>query len=166
MALSKQKRDELEATEYERVYLTPEGIERLHEKLLRLKNAIPSLAAEAKRTADFGDRSENFEYKQAKGALRGAHREILKIEDQLKRAVTIRPEANGKIQMGSKVVVASENGSRKEFEIVGPLETNPSQGRISHESPLGKTLMGHVENDTVTIKMPTGDRTYQIIKIK
>ena len=166
MALSKQQRDALEAMDYERVYLTPEGIERLHEKLIRLKKSIVDLAAEAKRTADFGDRSENFEYKQAKGALRGAHRKIALIEDQLKRAVPIKPNTTGIIQLGSTVTLELSDGTQKSFSIVGPMETDPAKNRISHESPLGSALLKHKKGDSVTIQAGQANRTYRIIDVQ
>jgi transcription elongation factor GreA len=169
MALSKQQRDELEAMEYEQVHLTPEGARRLKEKLAELKIALPGYAAEAKRTADFGDRSENEEYKQAKAKLRRTRGRIIRIEDQLKRIAVIPRGANlaGTVQIGSTVVIESmKDGNKKIFEIVGPLETNPTRGRISHKSPLGAALIGRRKDDIVKISAGGGEKEYRILEIR
>ena len=150
------------------LYLTPEGIERLRQKHARLKKALPDLAAEAARTAAYGDRSDNAEYKQAKGALRYTHREIYRLEDQLKRAEAIMPGRNaaGTVQLGSVVVIITENQTEKTFEILGPDETDPEKGRISSQSPLGAALMNHAEGDTVTIQTKNGLRQYRIREVR
>jgi transcription elongation factor GreA len=169
MNLSKRKRDELEAMEFEQVYLTPKGAERLAEKLAQLKRALPERAAEVKRTSDYGDRSENFEYKQAKSFLRRTQAEIFRIEDQLKRVATIPHGKNaaGTVQLGSTIVIEStREGAKKTFEIVGPMETNPARGRISNVSPLGAALIGHRVDDLVTIPTGTGAIEYRILEIK
>ncbi len=150
------------------IYLTPEGIERRREKHAALKKALPDLAAEAARTAAYGDRSDNAEYKQAKGALRHAHREIYRLEDQLKRAVPITPGRNaaGTVQLGSVVVVETEDRTQKTFEILGPDETDPGKGRISSQSPLGAALMNRTQGDTVVIQTMHGPREYRIREVR
>ncbi len=171
----------------EPIYMTPEGIERLREKLARLKRNLPKLAEETARTAAYGDRSDNAEYKQAKGALRYATYESYRIEDQLKRVVPIERGAGkgGIVQLGSTVTIApagttpSGGGgkiagktagvgkTKKEttYEILGPTETNPTSGRISHLSPLGAAMMGHKVGDIVAIQTATGKKEYTILKV-
>ena len=153
------------------IYLTPEAIQRLKDRRAYLNALLPGLASEAQRTASFGDRSENAEYKDAKGKLRGAQREILRITDQLKRAVVIKPSANGKIQIGSTVVIqicvpAGTPPPPQTFQIVGPDETNPDRGRISFKSPLGSALMGHVVGDVVMVETATGTTKWVVIEVK
>ena len=153
------------------IYLTPEAIQRLKDKRAYLNTLLPNLASEAQRTASFGDRSENAEYKDAKGKLRGAQREILRITDQLKRAVVIKPSANGKIQIGSTVVIqicvpAGTPPPPQTFQIVGPDETNPDRGRISFKSPLGSALMGHVVGDVVMVETATGTTKWIVLEVK
>jgi transcription elongation factor GreA len=159
----------------EPIYLTPAGIEHLRERYARLKKALPDLAAEAARTAAYGDRSDNAEYKQAKGALRYTHREIYRLEDQLKRAVAIVAGRNaaGTVQLGSTVVVmqaneksAGKDEKMKTFEILGPDETDPAKGRISDQSPLGAALIGHTAGDVITIQTANGPQEYQIVEVK
>jgi transcription elongation GreA/GreB family factor len=140
----------------------------MQNRLAELKAALPDLIAEAARTAAEGDRSDNDAYKQSKSLLRRAHRQIWSIEDQLKRIAVIQPGRNaaGTIQLGSTVVLETEKDAKRIFEIVGPRETNPSRGRISHLSPLGGALLNHKEGDTVTIKTEGGDRTYKVVEVR
>ena len=163
--------------EFEQVHMTLEGVERLKRKLTELKHALPERAAEAKRTADFGDRSENEEYKQAKAFLRRTNRQIIHIEDQLKRIAVIPhvPNATGTVQLGSTVVIESTKDGdpsirsgqeRKTFEIVGPTETNPTRGRISHKSPLGAALIGRRKDDLAKISTGGGVKEYRILEIR
>lgn len=160
------------------VYLTPEGVRRLEARLARLKASLPAAIAETARTSAYGDRSENAEYKEAKGILRRTHAQIFSIEDQLKRVVVIADGAghDGRVQLGATVTVevakpikkqsAPASSTRKTFRIVGPSETDPTRGRISHTSPLGAALIGHAVGDTVTVQTPAGTQEYKIIEVK
>lgn len=176
MQIHKLKKDESRDEDGKPVYLTPAGIERLRGELARLRARLPSLAAETARTAEYGDRSDNAEYKQAKGMLRGTQRRVLEIEAQLKRAVAIvaGPGANGAVQLGSTVVLeiihdknggSAPAGAKKTFEIVGPSETDPPRGRISHLSPLGAALIGKKVDEIVDITTAKSAQTYRILKI-
>jgi transcription elongation factor GreA len=158
----------------EPVYLTPEGVKRLTARLARLKASLPAAIAETARTSAYGDRSDNAEYKEAKGILRRTHGQIFNIEDQLKRVVVIlTPDANaaGKIQLGSTVTVeVRKSGAgaplQKTFRILGSSETDPSRGRISHTSPLGAALIGHAAGDVVEVQTPGGTQKYSIVEIE
>jgi transcription elongation factor GreA len=151
----------------EPVYLTASGVTRLEARLARLKQSLPAVIDEAARTAAYGDRSDNAEYKEAKGILRRTRGQILNIEDQLKRVVII-PEgagADGAIRLGSTVTL-SLNGKKKIFRILGSSETDPSHGRISHTSPLGAALVGHIVGDIVAVQTPGGTQEYNILEVK
>src|SRR3990172_3718840 len=139
------------------IHLTEEGLARMREELARLKRALPERIAEAQRTAAFGDRSDNAEYKDAKGTLRRTNYRIFELEDQLKRVVIIVTGVNsqGTVQLGSTVVLETNDG-QKTYEIVGPRETDPADGRISHVSPLGAALMNRKKGDSVTIQPRVG----------
>ncbi len=171
MQIPKSRHEKLQIRDESPIYLTPEGIQRLKDKLVRLKASIPNLAGDAKRAADYGDRSENAEYKDAKGKLRGTHREILRVTDQLKRAVSIKPNATGKVQIGSTVVIqivvpaGAPPASSQVFQIVGPEETDPSNGRISYKSPLGSVLMNHIVGETTIVKTASGLIKYLILEV-
>ncbi|MFH1632093.1 MAG: transcription elongation factor GreA [bacterium] len=148
-------------------FLTVGKIKRLKVDLERLKQQIPTAAEEVRRTAEMGDLSENAAYQIAKHTLRKIHSRILVIEDQLRNAIPIdeSASADGKVRIGSTVKLKLNN-SEIEYQIVGERETNPSQGRISHTSPLGSALLGHTVGDAVTIE--AGDRKveYTILQVK
>jgi transcription elongation GreA/GreB family factor len=149
------------------LYLTEEALQKLKAELERLKRSLPALIGEAQRTAAYGDRSDNAEYKQAKGSLRRANYRILEIEDQLKRVEIITPGtgASGMIELGSTVVLESD-GKESVFQILGPHETDPGAGAISHESPLGVALMYKKAGETVSIETPKGTKDYFIQEVR
>jgi len=151
----------------EPVYLTPGGIEKLEKRLIRLRRELPDAALEAQRTAAYGDRSDNAEYKEAKGMLRRTQRQIWNLEDQLKRVIAIDPTQNtpGIIQLGSTVIVQNEQGLKKKFQILGTLETDPERGRISHKSPLGAALMGRKQGEIIKIQSGIGEKTWHVVEV-
>jgi len=176
MQIPRRKSEELRRKVEGPIYITEGGLERLKEKLARLKIALPDYIVETQRAAAFGDRSDNAEYKDAKSRLTRTHWQILTIQDQIKRAVIITSGQNisGIVQLGSTVVLRVEDSehsrgtgeSRKTFQILGAHETNPTLGRISFQSPLGAALMNHKKGDTVIIKTPVGLQKYLIVEIK
>lgn len=148
-------------------HITEAKYNELKNKLDRLKFNRPRLADEVKRLAEFGDFSENAEYQIAKGRLRGLNQRILEIEDHLRRAVIItRPSENtGVVQLGSRVTVET-SGQEKTYLILGPSETDPQAGVISHRSPLGAELIGKQAGDKVKIKLADKQVWYKIIRIE
>lgn len=163
----KRQSDELKKRDDGPIHITEDGFRRLQEKLEWLKKSLPEHINETRRTAAFGDRSDNAEYKEAKSILRRTHRQILAAENQIKRAVIIKsgPGASGKIQAGSTVTLEM-NGERKVFQIVGSYETNPAQGRISFQSPLGAALLNHKVGDVVIIKAGNGLKECRILEVR
>ncbi|HTY39640.1 MAG TPA: transcription elongation factor GreA [Candidatus Paceibacterota bacterium] len=148
------------------IHLSPEGIKKLKDELAQLKRALPARIEETARTAAYGDRSDNAEYKMAKGALRFTHRRILELEDQLKRAVVIPTgeDASGKIHLGSTVRLRAKDGTERAFRILGPQEADVAKGFISEKSPLGAGLIGRRRGETVIIQTPSGSQEYEILE--
>ncbi len=147
-------------------YITEEKYNELKNKLDRLKFNRPRLASEVKRLAEFGDFSENAEYQIAKGSLRGMNQKILEIEDHLRRAVIIKPVNNsGKIRLGCSATVEID-GRERTYLILGSAETNPGRGVISHNSPIGASLMGKKIGDKIKIKLADKMVECKIIKIE
>lgn len=145
--------------------MTAEALASLKEKLARLKASLPEQISTTKAAADLGDRSENAEYQISKSRLRGTHRQILLIENQLKRATIIKANTSGKVQLGSFVNLESE-GKKFTFQILGSFETNPDKGIISDKSPLGLALIGKKSGDEVSIKTESGEKKYLILEVK
>ncbi len=147
--------------------VTEEGLKRLREEHARLLKGRPTLADEVARLAQLGDFSENAEYQDAKQRLRRLNDRLLTLEDKIKNARTIQKNNDEKdrVCLGATVCV-KKNGVPLTFQLVGPQETDPSRGRISHVSPLGALLMGGRVGETVQLQTPSGTATYAIISIE
>ena len=170
MQISRRQSEQLRKRSGGPIHLTEDGFNRLKEELARIKEAMPDFIAETQRTAAYGDRSDNAEYKEAKSTLRRSQGRILSIEDQIKRVVIIEPERNisGTVQLGSTVVLEIEK-IQKTFQILGSHETDPSKGRISYRSPLGAALINRSKGDIVEIHPQGGEgvpKKYRILEIK
>lgn len=166
MRIPRHRSDDFKKPDDGPVHLTADGFKRLQERLAGLKNALPEYIAETRRTAAYGDRSDNAEYSAAKSLLRRTHRQIFSIEDQIKRVVIIdtKPNAVGTVQLGSTVTLQI-NGVQKIFQIVGSHETAPGRGRISFHSPLGAALLDRQPGDQIAIETESGRQEYTIIEI-
>lgn len=152
------------------IYLTPEGAQKLREELDNLINvARPDLASRLRTAIQMGDLSENADYhaaKQEQGFLEGR---ILEIEDKLRRAVIINTDSRdtSKVQIGHKVTLLVEGEDDEEsYQIVGSSEADPRKQRISHESPIGRAIIGHKVGDRLTIDTPNGKLGVKIVKIE
>lgn len=167
MRIIRHSSEKLKLRDYSPVHLTQGGLDRLKDQLERLKKSLPQLIGETARAAAYGDRSENAEYKEAKSTLRRTHRQIIGIEDRIKRSVVIKkdPGATGSVQIGSTVVLEIK-GKQKTFEILGSYETDPARGRISFQSPLGAALLGHMVGEDIIVETPGGAQEYRILEIR
>ncbi len=147
--------------------LTSTGILQLKATLFDLeKKALPKAIADAQRTAEMGDFSENAAYQEAKGRLRGINSRILIIKDRLARAQPISSTNKSPfVELGSFVALIM-NGLQKTYEIVGPTETDPAAGRISHLSPLGEQLIGHLKGDKIRLALGGKETLCEIVEVK
>lgn len=150
-------------------YLTLEGMQTLEKKLSFLKDVRRPEVAERLRQAlqDGGELTENSEYEDAKNEQAFIEAEINRLTQILQHAITIDENVRSDtVQVGSRVKVA-EKGTREteEYQLVGSAEANPTHGKISIESPLGKELIGKKVGDKVTIKAPDGDLTFIVKEI-
>jgi len=148
------------------VFLTREGLEKLENELEESKIVKRKEVAERIRQAlDFGDISENSEYDQAKNEQAKLEERIAKIESILRNAKLIEDEeiSTEIVGIGSKVTVLDvEYNEEMEYTIVGSAETNPSEGKISNESPVGKALLGSKAGQVVDVNVPDGILKYKI----
>jgi transcription elongation factor GreA len=149
--------------------LTPEGARKIREELEQLKGpARTALAARLRAAIQQGDLSENADYTSAKeeqGFLEGR---ILELETLLKNAEIIDPATTPRdvVSLGCRVHVIDEENEEDVFQIVGSKEGDPRARKISHESPIGKALLGHKAGDTVKVPTPSGERSFRIKKIE
>ena len=147
-------------------HLSPKKYEELQHKLARLKARHPQEAAEVKRLAEMGDFSENAGYQLAKGRLRGLNQRILDLENLLKRAEIILPDRDiSSVKIGHKVTIISA-GKEKQYTILGASESNPADGIISHNSPLGAGLLGKKLGEEIKIQINGQEKIYRIIGIE
>lgn len=123
------------------VNLTPAGKAELEQELADLIAQRPAIAERIATARAFGDLSENQEYTDARAEQKNVENRIIEIEEILKNAKLIETQKGGNITIGSTVVI-DMNGKEFTYTIVGPVEANPLEGKVSHESPIGKQLLG------------------------
>jgi len=153
------------------VILTPEGLEELQTKIEHLSTARRREVAERiKEAREFGDISENSEYDDAKNEQAMLERQIADLEDKLRSASVIDEDAVSTdiVSVGSVVHVKNQKTDKSvKYKIVGSAEANPSEAKLSNESPVGKALIGHRRNDVVSVPVPRGPaRELKITKIE
>lgn len=151
------------------VMVTAEGLKQLEEELDYLKGEKRKEIAEKIKVArSYGDLSENSEYDDAKNEQAILEARIVTIEATLKNAVIIDEDSitNEHIHIGSKVRMENISMGREvEYKIVGSNESNPSQGKISDESPVGMALLGHAVGDVVEVETPSGVIGFKVLEI-
>lgn len=150
-------------------FLTLEGKKQLIEKLNYYKSVKRNEVSEKIAIArEFGDLSENAEYDAAKEEQAQIEHEIHEMEDILLDCQVIENKNKAdEVGIGSNVVVYDEEFDEElSLTILGSTESNPANGIISNNSPLGSSLLGKKVGDRVTIKSEGGDLTYKILKIK
>lgn len=151
------------------VLLTEEGLKNLEDELEQLKTVKRKEIAEKIKVAlSFGDLSENSEYDEAKNDQAMVEARIATIEVMLKNAKIIdESEINTEIvHVGSVVKVANlTRSTESSYKIVGSNEADPLKGRISDESPVGKSLLGKAPGEVVSVETPGGIIEYKVIEI-
>jgi transcription elongation factor GreA len=147
------------------VPLTAKGrseIEAEYEYLVHTRRS--EVAEQIGSAADDGDLSENAAYDHAKEEQALLEGRIAHLEHTLRHAVIIEEVAGELIQLGSCVTV-EEAGTQDTYTILGPLESAPLRGRISHESPMGRALMNHRAGDLVDVHAPSGVLAVKILAV-
>jgi len=146
-------------------HLTPSGKEALEQELKELLSQRPELAKRVAEAKEFGDLKENSEYDEARTNQGVAEQRIDELQDILSNVAIIKEGASDKISLGSRVEIKSKNATRS-YQMVDALEENPSEGRLSQDSPLGSLLIGKKLGDKVSLKLPNGETEYEIIGIE
>lgn len=146
-------------------HLTKEGVEELKTEHAELTAQRGPIAERIKTAREFGDLAENAEYTSARQEQEIVESRIAEIEHILQNVEIISKPRGGKlVQLGSTVKLKN-NGKTKQFQVVGTVEADPLNGKISDESPIGQALMGKKEGDAVEIKTPAETSTYKIANI-
>lgn len=145
--------------------ITEEGKRELEAELDELKGRRGDIADKIAEARDFGDLSENAEYDSAREEQGLVESRIAEIEDIILNADIIKASKGSKVALGSKVELRTGKKTVT-YTVVGPVEADPLEGKISNESPIGDALMDQKVGDSVTINTPKGEITYEIISIK
>lgn len=147
-------------------YLTKEGLEKLEKELADLRDRRKIITQRIEEAIKMGDLSENAEYSDAKEEQAFTEGRIAEVETIIKNSEIISKgkKADGTVGIGSTVEVKF-NGSKKSFTIVGPEEVNPTEGYISHESPLGKAFLDHKKGEEVEVETPNGVTKFKILSV-
>jgi transcription elongation factor GreA len=153
-----------------KIPMTPEGNGRLKEELKTLRDVErPKISKEIGVAREHGDLSENAEYHAAKERQGMIEARIKYLEDTLSRAEIIDPAklSGSKVAFGATVKLSNiETEEETVFRLVGPDEANLDQGSISISSPLARALIGREVGDEVKVRMPAGERLYEILEVE
>ena len=148
-------------------FLTPEGLAKLVAELEYLRTVRRQEVAEKIQQAkELRSAVNSPEYEDAKNEQGFVEGKILALEKIIKSAVIIHPETADMVQVGSRVTVHHQDGSKEDYTIVGSAEADPSQGKISNESPVGRALLGKKVGEEVEVMAPAGALKLKLIDIK
>lgn len=151
-----------------KIYLTPKGFEDLkleYKELLEKRR--PEVVARLSSAREMGDLSENAEYTAAREELSFIDSRIEELENLIKQAQLISENGhkNTSVDLGSQVVIKIK-GKEEVFTVVGEWEADPAEKKISHESPLGKALIGKGVGDEFEVQAPAGKMVYTVVSVK
>lgn len=144
--------------------ITEAGKRELEVELEELKSQRGEIADKIAAARDFGDLSENAEYDAAREEQGLVETRIAEIEGILQNASIIQAKSSSTVELGSRVELKREDKIAV-YTLVGPVEANPLEGKISNESPIGLELINKKVGDSVTITTPKGEITYEVVKI-
>ena len=153
----------------DKVPMLAEGHRKLSDQVRQLKMIErPEIVQAIEDARAHGDLSENAEYHAAKERQGQVEATIADIEDQLSRAIVIDPTtlSGDKVVFGATVTLADEDKKKVKYQLVGQVEADARDGRISYNSPLGRALIGRQVGEEVEVSAPSGDRYYEIKKIE
>ncbi|QJU09008.1 transcription elongation factor GreA [Candidatus Saccharibacteria bacterium oral taxon 488] len=145
--------------------ITESGQRELERELEELKSRRGEIADKIAAARDFGDLSENAEYDAAREAQGLLETRITEIETILQNASIIQAGSSSTVVLGSTVELEA-NGKTVVYTVVGPVEADPLEGKVSNESPIGQALMGRAVGDTVTISTPKGELAYTVVALR
>jgi len=151
------------------VFLTPEGLAKLEAELENLRTVgRQEVARKITQGKQLSGSANDPEYDDAKKEQAFIEGRILTLENMIKKARIIGAEASpsDRVEVGSKVIVRNQEGEEEHYAIVGSAEANPSQGKISNESPVGRALLGRRVGEEAEVVAPAGVRKLTVISIE
>lgn len=154
----------------EKVPMTIEGYKRLEEELHRLKSVErPRIIQQISEARSHGDLSENAEYHAAKETQGLNEAKVAELEDKMSRAEVIDTAklSGNTVKFGATVTLEDEDSNEKvKYKIVGDLEANVRDGKVSISSPIARALIGKSKGESAEVTTPKGSRSYEILKIE
>lgn len=144
--------------------LTADGKKALEKELEELKSRRGSIADKIAEARDYGDLSENAEYDAAREEQGQVEGRISEIEEILLNADVISNKKSSKVAVGSTIELKAGRKTVT-YTLVGPVEANPLEGKISNESPIGAALLGKKAGETFSLETPKGKVSYEVVKI-
>ncbi len=148
------------------IQLTPKGYKQLQEELKEIVDEkLPHAKDRLARARAMGDLSENSEYHAAKEELGFADGRRREIEEILKQATVVEESASDDMVALGKSVTVKREGQEETYEMVGEFEADPMAKKLSSTSPIGAGLMGKTVGDTVSVEVPAGTLTFEILSI-
>jgi transcription elongation factor GreA len=124
------------------------------------------IASRIKTAREWGDLKENSEYHDAKNDQAHLETKIMLLRERLARARIVEASSAGVVGLGSAVLVRGEDGREQRFEIVSSQSAAPAEGRISIESPVARALLGLAPGAQVTVALPRGTRSYELLSVE
>jgi transcription elongation factor GreA len=151
------------------MYLTREGLEKLKAELNHLRTVRRQDVAERiQQSRERGGTVGNAEYEEAKNELAFTEGRIQTLDNIINNAIIIEEgqAAGDTVQIGSKVTVKDQNGRTSHYTITGSAEADPTQGKISNVSPIGKGLLGKSVGEVTEVNVPSGKIKLEILSIE
>lgn len=148
-------------------YLSQERFDEFSAELANLKTSKRIEVAQRLKTAkEYGDLSENSEYTEAREEQASVETRIAELEDLLKNVEIVeKTKGHNTVRIGSTIVV-KHSGKERTYTLVGSYEADPLAGKISDESPLGKAFISRKVGDKISVEVPAGKATYEIVGIE
>jgi transcription elongation factor GreA len=158
-------------TDKDQELVTPEGLEKLQQELLYLTEVRRKEVADRIRQArDFGDITENSEYDDAKTEQGLLERRISEIQRRIRNVKVVDPSEarTDAVDLGTRVTlrVTGKKGEERTFQIVGANESDPTNGKLSHASPVGRAVLKRRVGEKVTVSTPRGSTEYEIVNVE
>lgn len=153
----------------EKVLLTAEGLEKLKSELEHLVNTRrPQVVEKLQDSKQLGDAVDNAEYEEAKNEQAFVEGRIKTVERMIRNVEVVSGEKArrpSRVEFGTTVTMLNEKGEEREYTIVGKAESDPKNGKISNESPVGKALLGKHVGDEVEVDAPKGTIKHRVLAI-
>lgn len=147
--------------------MTPEGYKQIEDEIARLKKDRPRRIKILQQARALGDLSENTEYTEAKRDLGHLQSRLRYLGKQLKYAEIIETKDDGKVDLGKSAILKFEDDDEsEEYKIVGRMEADLAENKVSFDSPLGQAIMKKSAGETVTVAAPAGEYKVTILEVK